>query len=237
MGGSPVGCLLGLWIQITDAGAGNGLFTEVDLTSSPGYFFSPSVPLNWNAELVAQGVSDVNFFFNAPGPSGSAPFQMKTDGGTDLFTIVSLTPGGDPNPPNPEPEPVVEFPFAVDSQKCADAIGKAGAGYWTARHKSLAACRSDFMAGNPVYSDKSKTTVIEAPSGCPSEVKASAAIARARVKVRATIAKRCTDALLADLFACGDTVNALADATGATGCVIEAIDASVDDALETEFGF
>jgi hypothetical protein len=131
----------------------------------------------------------------------------------------------------------VEFPFAVDGQKCADAIGKAGAGYWTARHKSLAACRSDFMAGNPVYSDKAKTTLVASPSECASELKASGAIARARGKVRATIAKRCTDALLADLFACAATVNELADATGATGCVIEAIDASVDEALDTEFGF
>jgi hypothetical protein len=226
---APVGCIVDLSITITGAVDGNGTFT---LANFNDVIFNPSVPLNWDAELLAQGFSDVNFFGVAPAPLGVGPFIMRPDasGGMNDLTLAEITPTA-----GPEPEP--EFPFAADAQQCADAIAAAGAKYFSALHKSLHGCRSGLMKGTPLFTDKAKTIPMESPSGCADEFKASGKIAKARAKVRSAIAKKCTDALLANLFACAATVDGLVDASGTMGCVISTTEANVGTVLDAEFGF
>jgi hypothetical protein len=229
--GGPAGCIVSLSITIDGAVDGNGTFT---LANFPDVIFAPNAPsLDYSQELIAQGLSDINVFGAAPAPVGVAPFVFRPDGtdGSDDLTFHMITPNEDPEPTGPE------FPFSTDAEQCADAVGKAGSGYFAARHKALHACRSSLMKGTPLFTDKSKTTAVEAAMGCPTERKAAAAIAKARAKARAGIEKQCTDALLATLFTCAATVDGVVDPTGVSGCLIESTDNNVDGVLNAEFGF
>lgn len=218
----PPGCFVELSFEIMGATAGNGKFSLVDFSD---VIFNTAAMIDYDLEVIGQAPSDINFFGMAPAPNGVAPFVMFPAGGSpgDDLTLVSMAP--------------IAFPFESDEQKCADAIGKAGASYFAARHKALQACRTGLMKGNPLFEDKAKTTPVQLASGCPDEFKSSSKIAKARQKVRSTLEKKCSDAVVAALPTCGATLDALADATGATGCLIESIDGSVADVLFDEFGF
>jgi hypothetical protein len=219
----PAGCFVELYFEITGAAAGNGKFSLVDLGNV--IFDTGPAMIDYDLEVIGQSPSDVNFFGMPPAPNGVAPFVMVPAGGGpgDDLTLVSMAP--------------LAFPFESDEQKCADAIGKAGASYFAARHKALQACRTALMKGTPLFEDKAKTTPVQLASGCPDEFKSASKIAKARQKVRSTLEKKCSDAVVAALPTCGATLDALADATGATGCLIESIDGSVADVLFDEFGF
>lgn len=221
--GGPAGCFVDVSFEITGATSGNGRFTLSDLTNV--LFSTGAVVIDYDLEVVGQGPVDINFFGMPPAPNGVGPFVMVPAGGGpgDALTLSSMTP--------------LAFPFDSDEQKCADAIGKAGASYFAARQKALQGCRSALMKGTPLFEDKAKTTPVEFPSRCPHEFKSDSKITKARLKARSTLDKKCSDAVVAALPTCGATLDAVVDATGATGCLIESIDGSVDDVLFDEFGF
>lgn len=105
-----------LSVNITGASSGNGSFTQSDFG---GFYFAANTPLNYNHELVGQlmgnGVNfgsfgagyagpsgDFNLFGSTTGaPSGTFFFKLTTsDGSGDSLALVSLSPGGVPEPAN-----------------------------------------------------------------------------------------------------------------------------------------
>jgi hypothetical protein len=218
----PGDCFADLSFEITGAASGNGRFSLGNLEE---LLMNTAVTLDFDLELIAQGPVDVNVFAMPPAPDGVEPFIMRPAGsdGTDDLTLVSMAP--------------VALPFASDTQKCADAIGKAGAAYFSARTKALEACRSALTKGKALFQDKAKTSPVQTLGDCPDEYKAGSKIDKARQKARKTLEKKCTDPILAALPTCGDSLDALADASGATGCLIESVDRSVGDLFFAESGF
>ncbi len=129
------------------------------------------------------------------------------------------------------------YPFAADAKRCQDSVAKIGGKYFADRHKALAGCRGLLMKGQPLFEDKAKTLPVTKGRECASELTAAGKIAKARQKVRDGLASSCTDAILGTLNACGSTIDELADATGATGCLIESVDQKVGVLIFDEYGY
>lgn len=134
-----------------------------------------------------------------------------------------------------EPEPV--YPVSADAKKCQDSVAKLGGKYFADRHKALADCRGALLKGTALFEDKAKTLPVTYATECATEYKAAGKITKARQKVRDGLEKACTDAILDTLSACGSTIDALADATGATGCLIESVDRQVGGLTASEYGY
>lgn len=134
-----------------------------------------------------------------------------------------------------DPEPV--YPASADAKKCQDSVAKLGSKYFADRHKALAGCRGSLLKGTALFEDKAKTLPVTSATECATEYKAAGKIAKARQKVRDGLDKTCTDAILATLRACGSTIDALADATGTTGCLIESVDRQVGGLTASEYGY
>lgn len=134
-----------------------------------------------------------------------------------------------------DPEPL--YPLSAEAKKCQDAVAKLGAKYLADRHKALAGCRGSLIKGTALFADKAKTAPVTSATSCASEYKAAGTIAKARQKVRDGLEKACSDAILGTLRACSATIDGLADATGATGCLIESVDGKVATLLGTEYGY
>jgi hypothetical protein len=219
---APEGCFVALAFTVSGDIKGKGTYTLDDMQDVN---LSAGVALDLNAELVAQAPSDINFFSNGGGPGGIAPLVMAASGASasDQLTLVSAAP--------------LEFPFPVAAAKCSAAVGKAGAAYYAARHKALHACRISFTKGVDLFTDKAKTNRVLLASGCAGEFKAATRIAKARNKLRAGLAKKCSDAVLATIPACAASVDLLVDSGAATGCLLETVDFNVDELIHAEFGF
>jgi hypothetical protein len=134
-----------------------------------------------------------------------------------------------------EPEPV--YPLSADAKKCQDSVAKLGSKYFADRHKALADCRGSLMKGTALFEDKAKTLAVTSATECATEYKAAGKVAKARQKVRDGLEKSCTDAILGTLRACRSTIDGLADATGATGCLIESVDGKVGGLIASEYGY
>jgi cysteine-rich repeat protein len=115
---------------------------------------------------------------------------------------------------------------------CRAAIAKGGSRYAAARLAALLKCRNLLAAGRRLS--------VSDPGACPSETAAARSIAKAAAQTRKTIAAarqpKCTDALVAPLPTCGDTVDALVAADAASGCLLAEQDAQVDESL-ADFGY
>ena len=148
LAGGPDGCIADLSFEVTGATTGNGRFTLDDLGDL--LFNTGGVAIDYDLEVIGQSPSDINFFSagSGPAPSGVGPLVMRPAGagGSDDLALVSMTP--------------LALPFESDAQKCADAIGKAGARYFAARHKVLQACRSALTRGNELFADAAKTVPV-----------------------------------------------------------------------------
>jgi len=129
------------------------------------------------------------------------------------------------------------YPFTTDDRKCQDAIARVGGKYFSARHKALSKCRSDLMKGTAIFEDEMKTTPVTESFECKNEFNTAAGITKARQKVRDGLDKKCTDAILGTLQACGATIDALSDATGSNGCLIDSVEGNVDDLFADEYGY
>ena len=130
-----------------------------------------------------------------------------------------------------------QYPFSADARKCQEAIAKVGVDYFAQRYKLLARCRSTLMKGKAVFEDQLQTTAVTEASGCQSEFKTAAKLAKAREKVRLVLAKKCTDATLSNLGSCGQTVDELVDTSGSSGCLIESLDDNVERIFSDGFGY
>jgi cysteine-rich repeat protein len=110
---------------------------------------------------------------------------------------------------------------------CRAAIAKGGSGYATARLAALAKCRNLLAAGKPL-------SVVD-PAQCASETAAAKKIAKAAAQARKALAgggkPKCTDALVAPLPACGESVDALVAPDAASGCLLSTNAAAVDELL------
>jgi hypothetical protein len=219
---APEGCFVAATFTVTGDVRGKGTYTLDDMMD---VLLQTGVALDFGAEIIAQGPTDVNFFSNGSGPGGTAPFVMAAAGAEagDLLTLVSMAP--------------LAFPLAADAAKCAGAVGKAGTAYFTARHKALYACRTALTKGTALFADKAKTVPIVVGDECAAELKAASKIAKARTKLRGTLAKKCSDAALASVPACAATVDGLADPTAQSGCLLESVDFNVEEMVRAEFGF
>ena len=129
------------------------------------------------------------------------------------------------------------YPFAADVRKCQEAIAKVGFDYFAQRYKLLSKCRSSLMKGKAVFEDQLGTTAVTEASGCQSEFKTAAKIAKARAKARLVLARKCTDATLSELASCGQTVDELVDSGLLSGCLIESVDDNVDRIFSDGFGY
>jgi cysteine-rich repeat protein len=115
---------------------------------------------------------------------------------------------------------------------CRAAIAKGGSQYASARLAALLKCRNSLAAGKPLS--------VADPVACPTETAAAKTIAKAAARARKAIAAgrkpKCSDALVAPLPACADTVDALIAPDAASGCLLSEQDAAVDSALG-HFGY
>ena len=93
------------------------------------------------------------------------------------------------------------------------------------------------MKGTALFEDKAKTLSVTSATECATEYKAAGKIAKARQKVRDGLEKTCTDAILGTLRACAPTIDGLADATGATGCLIQSVEKQVGGLTASEYGY
>jgi hypothetical protein len=219
---TPAGCFVALSFTVSGDIEGKGTYVLDDMQDVN---LNTGVALDWNAELVAQGPNDINFFSNGSGPGGVDPFVMAASGASasDFLTLVSAEP--------------LAFPFPAPAAKCSAAVGKAGAAYYAARHKALHACRTAFTKGIDLFTDKAKTNRMLLASGCAGEFKTATRIAKARSKLRAVLAKKCSDAVLATIPACAASVDLLVDPGAGTGCLLETVDFNVEELINAEFGF
>jgi cysteine-rich repeat protein len=114
----------------------------------------------------------------------------------------------------------------VDLRRCQEQVAKAGRLYSTTHLKQVQNCRNKLNRGHLLYFDAGKTMPLVNPADCRNEASAAARIAKAGLKARSLVERRCTDTLLAGLSdICAVSVDALTDSNGANGCLISGHDA------------
>ena len=220
-------------VTVTGAASGNGTFTLADfsniLLDTNGGTLDLGLPLigqnNGGLFDPAGGGGaggDFNLFSMNPAvPNGVFFGAMATSGGTgDGMSVAKIMP----------------LPLPTDDQKCQGAIAKVGGKYLATRHAALAQCYGALLGGKEIFEDGAKTIPVKAAPHCPDELKTAAKVAKARQALRSGLEKKCTDAILARLFACAETVDGLANAAGTSGCLVDSIDAQVGGLLLGEYG-
>ena len=189
-------------------------------------FSTGAVVIDFDLEVVAQGPSDINFFGDPGAPGGTGPFVMAASGAPpeDYLTLTSMEP--------------LAWPFAADAAKCSNAIGKSGAGYFAARHKALHACRSALTKGSrPLRRPRRRPFRWSSQATAPASSRQRPGSRRRAASCAEASRRGCSNAVLATLPACAASVDALADPTAATGCLLESVEFNVDEMLHAEFGF
>jgi cysteine-rich repeat protein len=111
------------------------------------------------------------------------------------------------------------------ARHCQDAIAKAGAGFFAAKLLAIQSCRDAINKGKLYIS----------PAECLTERKTSAAIAKAAGRAQRRLQRTCTDAQVATLAACADTVGGLLDASGG-GCIGSATSLAINNVIAAEYG-
>lgn len=125
----------------------------------------------------------------------------------------------------------------AERRRCQEVIGKAGLKYFGTALKSVQACRNGLQNGKDLYYDADKSLPLWDPSDCPAEYRTSTKIVRAGDKLRAAVADRCSDFLVAALVSlCASTVDGLVDAEGVGGCLVDSATASVATLVAAQYG-
>jgi cysteine-rich repeat protein len=116
---------------------------------------------------------------------------------------------------------------------CQAAIAKAGYRLVSGTLAAIQKCRTSLAQG--------KTLSVDDAAECASETSAAKSIAKAREQARKYIAEgkkpKCTNAMVALLDACADTVDDLIGTGAETGCLLTEHDAAVATALDAEYGY
>ena len=122
--------------------------------------------------------------------------------------------------------------FEPSTTTCQAAIAKGAQKYLATRLAALQSCRLALRAG--------KTLSVSDPAACATETVAAKKIAKAAAQARKSVAggakPKCTDALVAALDTCAETVDGLISADAAAGCLRTTSDAAVDASLAETFG-
>jgi hypothetical protein len=223
-------------VTVTGASAGNGTFTLADFSSV--LLDTNGAALDLDRPLIGQiggalfdpafaggAGGDFNVFNSNPAaPAGVFYGAIATNGGAgDSLWISAIT-------------PVRPLPVSTDAARCQKAVGAAGGKYLGARHRALTGCYASLLAGKPLYEDGAHTRPVSQGADCSVELKAGARIARARLALRAAVARRCSDTILASLFACAPTLDGLVGPSGTEGCLVRTLDQRLDRVLDQEFG-
>jgi cysteine-rich repeat protein len=116
---------------------------------------------------------------------------------------------------------------------CQAAIAKAGLRLVSGTLAAIQKCRTALAQG--------KILSVSDPALCATETAAAKTIAKARAQARKYIAggkkPKCTNATVALLDACGETVDELIGIDAQTGCLLTEHDAAVATALDAEYGY
>lgn len=118
---------------------------------------------------------------------------------------------------------------------CQEAIARGGRGYFEAQVKVLQGCRNLLNKGR-VLMQTDGVTPLAGPDDCALERRSAPKLVRAGTNLRNAIAGRCSDADIAVLGACADTVSGLVGPSGATGCLPDTHRAAVAGMLADQYG-
>jgi cysteine-rich repeat protein len=127
-------------------------------------------------------------------------------------------------------------PQYADLRMCQEQTAKAGRAFATTRVKQIHSCRNKLNRGQLLFFDVDKTQPLVNPADCPDEFKAAVRIGNAGTKARNSLVAHCTDSLLSGLGGvCGTTVDAVVDAAGSGGCLIDGHRMQTDAVLDAEY--
>jgi cysteine-rich repeat protein len=126
--------------------------------------------------------------------------------------------------------------FTTEIGKCQLNLSAAAQKYSTGRLKFLQNCRLGLNKGKALYFDEAKTMPVTDPALCVNEYVTAGKIAKLGAAIRKSIAKKCTDTLLAALSACATTLDGVVNSSGNGGCVPGLHTGIVDTLIDGEFG-
>ncbi len=127
-------------------------------------------------------------------------------------------------------------PYTADIGKCQIVLANAAQKYFVARIKALQSCRTALNKSKPRYFDKAKTMALTDPAQCVNEYGTAKKIATVSASVRKTIAKKCTNGMLAALSACAQDVDGIIDSAATSGCLPTIHTTMVDTLIDGEYG-
>lgn len=217
---------------------------EIAATGANAGFYGAAPFINEGTVTILSGDEPLNFsgIYNQGTFATAVPFFNPNGGVSSSGTITNAcgatlegTYLGIPILRELCPDPA--YPAPTDVRTCQDTIAKATIKYVADRHKALAACRTALLKGTLLYADKAKTVPVTTAPACPTEYTAAGKIAKAGQKLRDGVAAKCPDAVLATMTACGKSADALADATGSSGCLVDTADVQVEGLLAAEYGY
>ncbi len=119
---------------------------------------------------------------------------------------------------------------------CQLVLGTSMQKYFQVRIQALQSCRAALNKGKPRFFDKLKTMPFTDPALCVNEYATATKLAKRALSIRATLAKKCSDAALDALSACASTVDGVIDALGTSGCLLTTQAAVVDTLIDGEYG-
>ena len=220
-------------VTVTGASSGNGTFTLADFSNI--LLDTNGGTLDLGLPLIGQ--NNGGLFDPAGGGGAGGDFNLFSMNPVvrPACSSARWRPAGGPATGCPSRRSC-PFRCRPTIRSCQDAIAKVGGKYLATRHAALARCYAALLGGKEIFEDSAKTIPVKAGPRCPDEVKTAAKIAKARQALRNGIEKKCTDAILARLFACAETVDGLANAAGTSGCLVDSIDAQVGGLLLDEYG-
>ncbi len=118
---------------------------------------------------------------------------------------------------------------------CQVALGASMQKYFQGRIQALQSCRAALNKGKPRFFDKLKTMPFTDPALCVNEYATATKLAKRALSIRATLAKKCSDAALDALSACASTVDGVVAALGTSGCLLTTQTAVVDTLIDGEY--
>jgi cysteine-rich repeat protein len=126
--------------------------------------------------------------------------------------------------------------YTTDIGKCQVTLSAVAQKYFAGRSRALQGCRTALNKSKPRFFDKAKTMPVSDPAQCVNEYATAGKIAKLSASVRKSVAKKCTDTMLAALSACAQTVDGIINASATTGCLPGIHTGIVDTLIDGEYG-